>query len=543
MMQKTFWDYAKEHRTSICFIFALSIGTSLFSACMPFINRIMIDHGLMALNIPVTVLGAIGLLAVSFLGRLCEYGENKTELSMCYQIGVRWKKDAFEHAMKLRPVYYKEKGVFRIVRDATFDIECILNVAQNYLLKVIIFLMRAVGAVIGLFLLNWKLSLIIMLAVPFQIGFNIILSKLEERYSNECIEQNKRHNQWFNDFISGIFDIKLWGLEKQKISEYDSILNDTATAQQKSSLLSGKSTLLFSSLQNIFTYALYIAGMFLVIPGELTLGSLISFVSFSAYFFSPVDILLNVRRMLGRMAPNVESLKHFYALREEEDDDKPALTEPIHTISFRDVSVSLGEKAILQNVSFDIHRGEKVLLVGENGSGKSTILNLLLRIYEPDAGNILVDGIPINAYQVGSYRKRYSVVAQDVYLFSGTIRDNIFLDHVSSNSEFPAFCRKSIERLPDGYDTLVGINGSMVSGGERQKVALLRALNRKQDVLIMDEPTSNYDAESEKEFHAFISKMQDYGFHIVVSHQQDLEQNFDVVLRVRDNTVEVSRSG
>lgn len=540
-MQRTFWSYAKEHKTSIAFIVILSLGTSLFSACMPFINRMMLDQGLMALNLPVTALGAAGLLAVSFLGRLCEYVENKAELSMCYRIGVKWKRDAFEHAMNLRPGYYKENGVFRIVRDATFDIECILGIAQNYLLKVVVYLMRAGGAVIGLFLLNWKLSLIILLAVPLQVGLNTILSKLEERYANECVAQNKRYNQWFNDFISGIFDVKLWGLEKRKIKEYDEILRDTAAAQNKSSLLNGKSTLLFSVLQNCFTYGLYIAGILLVMRGELTLGSLLSFVSFSAYFFSPVDILLNVKRMLGHIAPNVKSLERFYALQEEDDGAKPELTQPIKTISFCNVSVKLGDKVVLQDVSFELHRGEKVLLVGENGSGKSTLLNLLLRIYEPDAGEIRINGTPVSAYRVGSYRKRFSVVAQEVYLFSGTIRDNICLDRAADEAAFPAFCSRTIERLPDGYDTVVGINGSMVSGGERQKVALLRALNRKQDVLIMDEPTSNYDAASEKAFHAFVAQMEDYGFHIVVSHRRELEQDFDVVLRVRDNQVEVSR--
>ncbi|MDO4175698.1 MAG: ABC transporter ATP-binding protein [Eubacteriales bacterium] len=534
--------YLKKYWQDIILILLLSVFTSMISAVTPFINRFMLDHGLFLLDIRNTVIGAVLLLFFAALGAVIEYMGSKAEYAMCRKIGIDLKKDAFSHAMKLKASYYKEQGVFQVVRNATYDIECVLNIIEGYLLKVFLYIMTAVGTVIGLFILDWKLSLFILLLLPLRIAVNMQFGKIEQACAKECQRQEQHFNSWFHDFVNGMIDIKMWGLESRKVNEYEDILKDTTKAQQEALLISSKSSLSFSIITSLSTNLLYIIGITQIIHSQLTLGELISFIGFSSYFFSPVTIILDTVRMMKRILPNLDSLKEFYAMEEESSEHTLPLTEPIDTISFRDVSISLKQRMILQKVSFDLYRGDKVLILGENGSGKSTLLNLLLRIYDPNEGKIFINGVPIDDFDIGSYRSHFSVVSQDIYLFSGSIEDNIDLDSRNGKRHLVNFCDKSIQQLKDGYQTKVGSNGSMISGGERQKVALLRALNRKSDILVLDEPTSNYDAVSEEQFNQFIAQNTDYGFYIIIAHHKKLVEHVDVIIQVRDQQVEIFRN-
>ena len=417
-----------------------------------------------------------------------------------------------------------------------------MGVFQNYLLKTIVVLMRAVGAVVGLLVLNWKLSCIVILSIPVKYFINSVITKYELRYSTECLEVNRQYNRWFNDFISGIVDIKLWGLEQRKLDEFGELLKTQAHTMQKASLLGSKANLSFFTVERLFSYGLYVIGIFLIIKDELTIGALISFVSYSSSFFTPVEVLLNAKRMLKKIAPNMKSLQKFYQMEEENLLDSVALEKPVSNISFNHVSVTLGDRDILSDVCLEFYRGDKVLILGDNGCGKSTLLSLLLRIYEPTSGKILFNGESAEQFEVKHFRKHFSVVNQEVHLFEGTVMDNITVGKRTGLAKhIPAFCDSSIRNLSNQYNTVVGLNGTMLSGGERQKVALLRALNRECDILVLDEPTANYDHTSEMEFNAFISSNQTYGFYFVVSHRPELQEFANVILRIENGRVEEIR--
>jgi len=289
--------------------------------------------------------------------------------------------------------------------------------------------------------------------------------------------------------------------------------------------------------------ALYILGAVLIAREWLTYGGLIAFISFAAYVLSPVNIIMELRLIFKQITPNVEGLKRYYEFEEESYDASLSMSTKTKAIEFKNVSVNLGGRSILQDFNLTVSRGEKVAIVGDNGSGKTTIINLLLRLLEPDKGEIFMDGVLITEYNIEEYRRKFSVVSQDTHLFKGTIKDNIVLDEESSHDadadDRLKFCTEVIEGWEHQYDTDVGSEGVKLSGGERQKVALLRALNRKTDILVLDEPTSNYDIESETEFNRFILEDMNYGFCFIVTHRKDILINMDKVITVEGGRVSV----
>lgn len=543
MVKDIIIPYLKKYRLYLLGIIALTCCVSGITIYMPYANQNLFDLGLGSLNVSITIYYALLIIGLSLTSRLLEYFENKLELTMCNRIGNAWKEEAFQHGLNLQPSYFKEDSFFQIIRNATYDIDCIINTFQNYFLKVIVVLMRALGAIIGLVLLNWKLSLVVLFAVPLKYIANLIIERHELKYSEECLASSKRYNRWFNDFANGVLDIKLWGLERRKLTEFHDLLNEQTEAFQMATLLGSKANLTFFSIEKFFSYGLYSIGIVMILHHQLTLGSLISFVTYSSSFFAPIDILLTSKRMIKKIQPNCDSLRMFYTMAEESDPNSVSLSDPINTIRFDDVSIKLGGKEILNHFTYTFHRGDKILILGENGCGKSTLLNLLLRIYSPTSGQIYINDIPISKLNISDYRHHFSVVCQEIHLFDGTVHDNINLDsaQLKSSISAPKFCDSSIRQLNQQYNTHVGVSGTKLSGGERQKVALLRALNRKSDIIVLDEPTSNYDHDSEIAFNNYIAESHDYGFYFVVSHRPELTSFADVVLTISNEAIKIDR--
>ena len=276
----------------------------------------------------------------------------------------------------------------------------------------------------------------------------------------------------------------------------------------------------------------------MLLDSQLTAGSLITFITHTGSLMATVDIVMNLRVISKRISPNVKSLQEFFSLEEEVSTGVLELTD-VHQIRFENVNVTISGKDILKNVSFQVSAGEKIWLMGDNGSGKSTLFNVLLRLIEPTSGCIYINDIPAQEYELESYRRCFNVVLQDTHLFDGTIMDNVRLnqefqieDSVISTS-FAEF----IGKRKDGWKAMVGSDGTKLSGGEKQKIALLRAINRKASVLLLDEPTASYDQESDKAFNNFIEKNRDFAICMIISHRNGKNNCFGRELRMSNGCI------
>lgn len=525
----------RSYRKQIASVMVLSILVSALAAITPFVSQSMIDKGLITVHIHHVIYCVLLLILFFVLKQVIEYVQKKIEIDISNDMGKKLQTKAISHGMKLKALYYKDQGVYKIINDAFFDIGAILSIAQNQFLTFFVLVFEIVGVGIGLYLLDWRLALCVTALIPVKYALNSFLSNRAEHASREARDKNKAYHFWLDDVVQGITDIKLWGLHDRKLSEYDGLVTDINRASKRQILLQSKNNIIGSSVEQVVFTSLYVVGAYLILGQHLTLGGLVAFLSFASYLVLPVTIFLQLRYIMRQIKPNVESLKDFFQMQEEIGGQLPA-GKTVGLIEFSHVGLVLDDKTILDDVNFTLRRGEKTAIIGENGSGKSTIINLLLRLYEPTYGQILFDGIPINSYEIESYRRMFSVVTQDIHLFDGTIQDNICLDGepLGEEAKIP-FC--SFGQWQDGYETPVGNAGAKLSGGERQKIALLRALHRKAKILILDEPTSHYDIDSDSDFEKLICEMESFDFLLIVTHRRGILGAMDKVIELNDGRI------
>ncbi len=532
MNLRSIYKLFKPYMSAIYSILIFSILVSLISVAAPFVNRFMIDQGLLSGNIHVVFIAILLLLLLHTCDNTIQYFQAKQEILVANSFGKDLKVKAMRHGLKLNPEHFKEQGFYKTIGDVLYDISSLMGITSSNFLMLFLIICKAIGAAIGLFLLNWQLALLMLPLIFIKIAYNIWMRTKSEKLGKESMEVNKQYNTWFSDLLSGAIDIKLWNLHEKKIAEYGEHVDNMNEASKNMSLFTTKNTRMMQVVELAFINLMYLPGAALIQDGRLTLGSLVTFITFSSYLLIPVDAIMHLRLILKQIKPCVEDIQKFFAL-EEENYDSHLLPKPeISKIEFKDVSVSFDNRRILKNISFEINKGEKVALAGDNGSGKTTLLNLLLGLHRASSGEILIDGIPIQEYNIEAYRKKISAVLQDVHLFGGTVRENIILDDKTSfhPDRFPVFCTEAVHKLKKQFDTAVGTGGTKLSGGEKQKVGLLRALNRPTEILVLDEASSNYDKESEEAFNLFIKENTDYNFYFIITHRKEALAYVDKVI-------------
>lgn len=535
-------EYLKPYRRQMVWIVLLAVGIAVLSAVTPFFSQRMIDRGILARDLSRVIQYVLMLLLLEILSRGIEYLQHRCEIQVSNSLGEDLKTKAFEHGLKLRPSYYKDNNFYKTMSDALLDISNLLMIADNSFLTIVVVAFKCVGASVGLFLLDWRLALLVLATIPMKYAINRWMKNRAEALSRTSMEKNRAFNTWYSNVIGGIRDIKLWGLELDMQKTFRKHTQQINKAEKRFRLLNAANGSLSQLLSMILTYLLYIVGAWLITREDLTFGGLVAFLSFTAYVLLPVDVIMNLGILLKQIGPHAEGINRFYTLKEEAYDIPSRISGPIETIEFRNVSVCFDGREVLQHVNLTASRGETIAIIGENGSGKTTLMNLLLQLVLPTEGNLFINSVPATRINIADYRKRFSVVAQDLHLFQGTVRENVQLTReVFSEKTAPAFCREAVERLTQGWDTSIGSEGLKLSGGERQKLALLRALYRPSDILILDEPTVHYDVDSKKQFYEFLENEQAYGFCFVVTHEMEALKKMDQIWRVGNGIVTVER--
>ena len=520
------------YASAVSAIIVFSVLVSLINAATPFINRLMSDQGLLRGDLNAVLYSVLLLLFLRTGDNAIQYFQRKQEILVANSFGKDLKVKALRHGLKLNPQHWKDNGFFKTIGDVLYDIDILMSITGSNFLMLFLIICKAAGAAIGLFLLNWRLALLTLPLIAIKIAYNQWMRTRSEQLGKASMEANKNYNAWFSDLLSGTTDIKLWNLHGRKETEYGEHIDHLNETSKHMSLFSEKSSRILQTVEFSFLNLMYLPGAALIQDGTITFGGLMTFITFSSYLLVPVDAIMHLRVILEQIRPCTKDIQNFFALEEENFASSLLPNPEISKIEFKDVSVFLDHRSILQDLNFEIRRGEKVAIVGENGSGKTTLLNLLLGLCQATSGEILIDGIPIQEYNIEAYRKKISAVLQDVHLFGGSVRENILLDEEAlfDPNRQPPFCTEAVNRLEKQFDTQVGSDGAKLSGGEKQKVALLRALNRRAEILILDEASANYDKESEEAFHLFIREHTDYGFYFIVTHRKEILAYADKVI-------------
>ncbi|AIZ59598.1 ABC transporter ATP-binding protein [Bacillus safensis] len=482
------------------------------------------------------VLFYLGLLIVAIF---FQYGQHYLLQRIANRIIQKMRVDVFEHIQTLPIRYFDNLPAGKVVARITNDTETIRDLYVTVLANFVTSAIYMIGIYIAMFLLNVKLALICLVAVPIIFLWSMTYRKFASVYNHRIRSIISEINAKLNEAIQGMTIIQAFRHEKATKEEFDELNNNHFRYQRKmlhlNSLLSHN---LVNLLRNLAYVALiwYFGGASLSATGIVSIGVLYAFVDYLNRLFQPITGIVNQfsRLELAR----VSSERVFRLL----DEPGTEVEEPVQKkleghVQFKDVTFAYNEgKNVLKNITFEAKKGQTVALVGHTGSGKSSIMNLLLRFYDIQQGDILIDGESIYDQSRQTLRKQMGIVLQDPYLFSGTIASNVSLGNEDIKRETIESSLKQVgaaellKHLPQGFDEPVVEKGSTLSSGERQLISFARALAYDPAILILDEATANIDTETEAIIQRALDVVKEGRTTFVIAHRLSTIKKADMIL-------------
>lgn len=539
----------KPYKWKIVAVTICIIASSALSILTPIINQKLMDEGLIAKNLRViinySIYNVVLIATIQALGIM----ETKYRSYIQNLLSFNLEKDAFKHTLKLNMSFFTSTNNTEMISNLRTDINNISQVTDQSTFYIVTSVFRIIVGIIGLIIINWKLSILVMFLTPLRYLVVKFLAQKRRALIEKYIENYKDYSKWYGDTIGGIKEVKLWGLEILKISEFVKKQRNMIKQNIKCEYLENANSISGSIFTQIITSLAYIIGGYMLIGETLTVGKLFAFITYSSYVTQPIFAIMNIGYSFARVLPSAKRYFGFMDMEGEDTNRKNMLlklneSETMGTIEFKNVEFSYENKDIvLKDISFKINAGETVAIIGSNGSGKTTIINLLLRFLNPNSGTILLDGMDISSLKLKNYRRLISVVSQDVYLFDTTIKENIILNSKKTDDEMHLAVRKSgaqkfIDEFPNNYENTVGDRGSKLSGGQRQKIAMARAFIRDSKILVLDEATANYDIEAEYYVNNVIKESYKDKTIIIITHKPDILAKVDKIIVVNDGQVE-----
>ncbi|MCO4753896.1 MAG: ATP-binding cassette domain-containing protein [Bacteriovoracaceae bacterium] len=386
---------------------------------------------------------------------------------------------------------------------------------------------------------DWKLTLIIFVVLPFFVVIFNITGKRIRRYVTKAQEDNAEMTHHGAEGLTGQKIIKAFNLQSYMVKRFNRAQNNFLGHKRKSNSAEEHSHPSVELIAAIAFGVVIVAAYFRAQDDALTVGEFISFIGALAMFMDPVRRYSKANTKLNQARGAGHRIFKLLGEPEEVNTGSVDLLNFNEQIEFRDVTFSYGKGAVVRDFNLTIKKGEKVGLVGLSGSGKSTVISLLLRLYDIEQGQILVDGQNIKDYKLNTLRDQIALVSQDIFLFNDSILENLTAGVAYSDEQIQkalevSYCSEFIPNLPDGLDTHIGDRGLRLSGGQSQRLTIARAFLRDCPILLFDEATSALDNESERTVQAALDKVSSEKTVVAVAHRLSTIQNYDTIILMKE---------
>lgn len=490
---------------------------------------------------------AIGLFLMYVLQSLCKYYVS----CQGHMMGARMERDMrqqlFDHYEQLSFSYYDQHNSGQMMSKLVSDLFDISEFAHHGPENLFISIVKIVGSFVFLFLINWRLAIPLAVLVVCMFFFSL---KQNRRMQQTFLENRRKIgdvNASLQDTLAGIRVVQSFAnedIERQKFykSNHDFLKSKDDNYRCMGSFMSWN--LFFQGMMYLTTL---VFGGFLISKGLMNVGDLAMYALYIGIFISPIQILVELTEMMQKGLSGFCRFLDVMDTKPEIEDAKDAtpLTNVQGHVSYENVSFHYSDDntPVLSDVSFQIEAGKSIALVGPSGSGKTTICSLLPRFYDVTEGRITIDGKDVRSLTLNSLRNQIGLVQQDVYLFCGTVRENIAygkpdatMDEIIDAAK-KANIHDFIEELPDGYDTFVGERGTRLSGGQKQRISIARVFLKNPPILILDEATSALDNESERWIQQSLEELAKNRTTITIAHRLSTIRNADEILVVADNRI------
>ena len=537
---KRILKYTKPFQWRFNGVIIFAVSLSVFAALRPYLLKQTVDgyiktHDQQGLLFYMTLMLVV-LMAEVFSQFYFVYWANWLGQDIVKDIRIK----LFKHMLSFRMKYYDNAPVGQLVTRSVSDIEAIAKIFSQGLFMIISDLMKMLVVLIFMFYMNWRLTWIVIVAMPILVYFTRIFQKKMQVAFEEVRTQIANLNTFVQERVTGMKIVQLFNRETIEAEKFSEINQKHNKAWIKTILYNSIFFPIADIISSLTLGFVVLYGGIKILNGDhfTTFGDLFSYTMFIGMLFNP---LRQIADKFNEMQMGMIAANRVFDILDTDDQiqDTGTVEAPVFSgsIEFKDVHFGyLANEEVIKGISFKVNPGETIAIVGATGAGKSTIINLLNRFYEINSGSIYIDSHNVKEYSLSSIRKQIAVVLQDVFLFADTILNNITLNHPEISREQVVEAAKKIGvhdfimSLPDNYDYNVKERGIMLSSGQRQLIAFLRAFVSNPSILILDEATSSIDTYSEELIQRATETITKDRTSIVIAHRLATIMNADTII-------------
>jgi ATP-binding cassette subfamily B protein len=535
--------YVVPYWRGLLVVMLLGLFSTAVGLVQPYISRLLIDDALLRRNLHALTMIAIAMVVVTIVGFVLNIASSYYYVRLSAESLFDMRLAVYRHLQQLSPRYFTQKKLGDIVSRINNDIGEVQRVCSDTLLSVLSNLLFLVGSIAIMSWLNWRLMLASIALLPVGI---FALRHYQGRLTVQTAHLRQRSSDLGSFLIESLMGMRLIvasateKFEAERFREYNSSFIRSLLSMQ---VLSFLASAMPSTVLTLSTAVVFLYGGKLVIAQQLTVGGLVAFMAYHLKLLSPVQNLLGI---YTNLLTGGVSLGRVFEVMDvpvevKEVADPVSLPWMRHAITFEKVRFQYShDVAVLRDISFTIPAGQMCAIVGASGAGKSTLADLLLRFHDVDSGSITIDGQDIRELRLEDLRRQVAMVEQTPYFFRASIRENIAYGRPEATLEEIRNCAAAaaidsfIQSLPNGYETILGERGLTLSVGERQRIALARALLRDPRILILDEPTSALDPAAEAAVTSELMNVLRGRTSILITHRMSLAELADMVVVIED---------
>lgn len=548
-------SYIKPYYPTIILLVSLLLLGTAFDVISPLVTRNLMDNALVVMKpvVPpqserVKLLGAYVLLMVGLgIGSmLLGIFQQRMYAFLGQTVLFDIRKQLFEHLQFLSVSYYDKRQVGAVMSRVTQDTSALQEFLGWHIPFLFSQLVLLIGISIVVLSLNWRIALLVLIPTPIVAYLTRTVGRRIHHLFHRVWDRWSKVIGVLNSALAGIRIVKAFAQEEREAQRFSQrayeLTMNTIWAEQLWATFMPPLFFLFGSTPLLIWYF----GGKEVIYGGMTIGTLQAFISYTFMLLGPIQAVTRVINWLNRALAATERVFEILDTPPEVIDDENAIPMP-HIegrVEFRNVTFGYDKyMPVLHNISFEVKPGEIIGLVGRSGAGKTTIINLICRFYEAQEGQVLIDGVDIKKIKLKDLRNQIAIVPQDAYVFAGTVRENIAYGKPDATLEEiieaakAANAHEFIMNLPYGYDTPIGERGVMISGGERQRIAIARAILKNPRILILDEATSLVDTETEKQIQEALDRLMQGRTVFAIAHRLSTLSNAHRLIVIEDGKI------
>ena len=537
----------KPYFAYVCLSFTASFGTVLFQLVAPILAGNAIDYIIAAGRVDIsgvknTLIKLVFAIAVAMI---TQWFMSVLNNKIIYKIVEDLRIKIYKHVEKLPISFIDSHEYGDIVSRVLSDVDQLADGLLMGFTQLFTGVITIVGTLIFMFRVNVMVALVVVVLTPVSLLVAGFITKKTFNMFKKQSQERARMSSLINEMVGNEKTVQAFSYEKRAAERFDEINEDLVDAEFKATFFSSLTNPSTRLVNNIVYAGVGLVGALGVIRGLLSVGNLTVFLSYATQFAKPFNEISGV---MTELSSAMASASRVFELLDTEilssDSDKEELADVEGKVELNAVSFSyVPDKKLIENLNLYVEPGKRVAIVGPTGSGKSTIINLLMRFYDVDKGTITVDGKDIKEITRGSLRTNYGMVLQETWLKTGTIRENIAYgcpdatDEQIQEAARLTHADRFIRRLPDGYDTYISEEGGNLSAGQKQLLCITRVMLNLPPMLILDEATSSIDTRTEQRIQRSFNKMMQGRTTFVVAHRLSTIKESDVILVMKDGAV------